>query len=153
MMKVILYILLMLNANMIYSQNRIFIKTPNLTHTIIDEKIKRIKMPWGRLGRSVLVTYKDGTQSHFRKKNIWGFEKANNEIIRFYEGDTFELVDTNIIIIYKTWSRHPVYYFSEFLDSDVKIFSKMKVIKVLGDYKFVQLYKKSLVVRQLSEYY
>lgn len=74
-MKVILCISLMLNANMIYSQYRIFIKAPNLTDTIIDEKIKKIKMHWGRLGRSVLVTYKDGTQSHFRKKVFGDLKK------------------------------------------------------------------------------
>lgn len=152
-MKVILSFCLMLNVTVIYSQNRIFLKAPDLSDTSTDENIRTIKIPWGRLGSSVLVIYKDGTKSYFRKRSIWGIEKAKKEIIRFYEGDTFELVDTTEIIIYKTWSRHPVYYFSEFVNSDVKIFSKKKVMKVLGDYKFVQLYKKSLLVRRLSEYY
>jgi len=152
-MKVILSFCLMLNVTVIYSQNRIFLKAPDLSDTTTDENIRTIKIPWGRLGSSVLVIYKDGTKSYFRKRNIWGIEKAKKEIIRFYEGDTFELVDTTEIIIYKTWSRHPVYYFSEFVNSDVKIFSKKKVMKFLGDYKFVQLYKKSLLVRKLSEYY
>ncbi|ASZ09599.1 hypothetical protein KTO58_28040 [Chitinophaga pendula] len=152
-MKTILCIFLMLNAIMIYSQNRVFIKAPNLTDTLADENIKKIKMPWGRLARNVLVIYKDGTKAHFQKRSIWGFEKPNKEIIRFYEGDTFELVDTAVVIIYKTWSRRPVFYFSEFIYSDVKLFSKKKIIKVLGNYKFELLYKKSNLVRKLCEYY
>src|SRR6266516_909406 len=121
-MKIIVCIYLMLNVKMIYSQNRIFFKVTDLSDTISRQNIKKIKMPLGHIGRSIVVIHNDETKTHFRKKSIWGFETANKEILRFYQGDTFEFVDTTAIIIYKTWARVPVYYYSEKLDSDIKLF-------------------------------
>ena len=152
-MKVILCIYLMMNVKMIYSQNRVFLKVTDLADTIPGKSIKKIKMPFGRFGQNILVINMDDTKSHLRKKSIWGYEKSNKEIIRFYQGDTFELVDTNAIIIYKTWARVPVYYFSVKLDNDVKLFSKKRLVKQLGQDRFAQVYNKSPIVQKLSQYY
>src|SRR5450432_1203855 len=104
-MKFIFWICLMLNAKMLYSQNRIFIEAADLSNSISQKKINKIKIPFGKLGRNVHVIYNDGTSVDFRKKNIWGCETANKEILRFYDGDIYVLVDTIGVNIYKTWAR------------------------------------------------
>jgi hypothetical protein len=135
--------------NRAYSQNRIFIKGSDLYETSIGDDIKKIKMPWGRLGSSIVVVYKNGTKSYFRKKAIWGFENDDKKILRFKDGNIYEVVDTSIVIIYNTYSRSPVYYFSRSLDSDVLLLTRKKMIKTLEIDTFAYLYKKSPFMRRL----
>lgn len=130
-------------------QNRIFIKGSDLCGASILHDIKKIKMPWGRLGGSIVIINKNGTKSYFKKKTIWGFENDRKEILRFNEGNIYKVVDTNIVIIYKTYSKSPVYYFSSNLDSDVMLLTRKKMIKTLEVDTFAHLYKKSFLVRQL----
>ena len=151
-MKTFLSICLLLNVKMLYSQNRVFIEAVDLSKYDSAKNIKKIKMPLGKLSRNIIVTYDNDTKSNYVKKSIWGYQTAK-EITRLYDGDPFVLVDTTGIIIYKTWGRTPVYYFSERLDRDIKLFSKIRLAKFLGETKFEKLYKQSQLVQRLCKYY
>lgn len=134
------------------AQNRVFLKASDLSDKLSGKNIQKIKLPWGRLGKSILVIYKDGTKTHVRKRSIWGFEKGDKTVLRFYDGETYQVVETGTIVIYKTYSPHPVYYFSERLDSKVILVSRQKMIKTLDTDTLVKAYKKSRLVRLLLYY-
>lgn len=148
--KFLLCIYLLLNKAAVYSQNRVFLFAPNCSDTVSEKEINRIRIPWGNHGRSILAFYNDGTKSSFDKKTIWGFKKRDNHVLRFYKGNTFQIVDTGLVIIYKTYSPHPVYYFSENLESKIILLGKKKMIKELGIDKFIQVYKKNPLVKELA---
>ncbi len=133
------------------AQNKIFYDAYKVQYTTALNNIKKIKMPWGNLGGNVVSIYTDGSKILFRKKDIWGIEK-NNLVLRFNEGYTLQLVDTNAIIIYKTYARRPVYYFSENLNSKAVLLTRKKIMKAFDIEKFPQVYKKSLVLRQVLFY-
>lgn len=138
-------------GNMLYSQNRIFLNASNLFDSASEKNINRIRIPWGNHGRFLLVIKNDGTKTRIRKKDLWGFQKKDKKVLRFYQGNTYEIVDTiALVIIYKTYSPKPVYYFSESLESRALLLGKKKMIKILGIDRFIQLYKKSPLIRTLA---
>ena len=110
--------------------------------------IAKIRLPWGRFGKNILVKYTDGCQTAYSKKAIWGFEKDGRKL-RLYNGEIFEIVDTGTIVLYKTFSLHPVYYFSEHLDSSVNLLERAKLIKVLNEETLFALWKENGIIRQM----
>ena len=149
-MKKIVLIYLVVFFQKAQGQNRILLKAEQLFKPEGTKEVVQIKLPWGNWGKKVVAVYKDGTKEFFNKKDIWGIRRSNkNEVLRFYNGMTFKIVDTNIIILYQTYSPHPVYYFSEFLDSRAFPFDRKKVMSALDEDKLVQLYKKSYLLRRL----
>lgn len=148
-MKSILCWFMICCINKSYPQNRILIKSLDLYNTPAGNDIKKIKMPWGRLGSNIVVIRMNGSKYYFTKKTIWGFENEDKKVLRFNKGNIYEVVDTSVVIIYKTFSRSPVYYFSSSLDSDVMLLTRKKMIRTLEVDTFAHLYKKSLLVRRL----
>lgn len=131
------------------AQNKIFYSSAGLTNPASnDSTIDKIRLPWGRLGRNILVKYANGSQLYYTKKKIWGFEKDGRKL-RLYDREIFEIVDSNVIVLYKTYSPHPVYYFSEHLDSSVNLLERAKLIKILNAETLLALWKENGIVRQM----
>lgn len=151
-MKTILIIYLILSGSITYSQDRIFYKATDVNSPAISgQGIKKIRTPWGNHGRFLLLIKNDGSKTKIRKKELWGFQNTKYKTLRFYQGNTYELVDSSdIIILYKTYSPTPVYYFSRDLESKTFLVGRKKMIKILGIDRFIQLYKKSPLIRTLA---
>lgn len=132
-----------------HTQNRLFYSSSDLAN-LSDEThgVAKIKIPWGRLGKSILVKYTDGCQTSYGKKAIWGFEKDGRKL-RLYDGEIFEIVDKGTIVLYKSFSPHPVYYFSEHLDSSVNLLERAKLIKILNEEILFALWKENGIIRQM----
>lgn len=145
-MKISLFIFLILIINHAVAQNRIFYNAVELKHADTTAAVKKIKLPWGNFGSNVVSVNADGSRISVCKKDIWGIEK-DNVVLRFNEGIMLELLDTNSIIIYKTYARHPVYYFSENLNSKAIILSRRKLMQAFDIDRFPQVYKQSLALR------
>lgn len=131
------------------AQNKFFYSSSDLAN--VGEEghgIAKIRLPWGRLGKNILVKYTDGCQTSYSKKAIWGFE-IDGRKLRLYNGEIFEIVDTGTIVLYKTFSPHPVYYFSEHLDSSVNLLERAKLIKVLNEETLFALWKENGIIRQM----
>lgn len=150
-MKFLVCICLLLYINAVRAQNKIFYKVDDLNDTTANNNIAKIKMPWGNLGNNVLIICDDASKIKLQKKNIWGIEK-NNIVLRLNEANTLELIDTSAVIIYKTYARHPVYYFSKSLNSKAIVLSRKNVMKAFDINRFPQVYKKSLMLRQVLSY-
>lgn len=138
----------MLSIRITYSQDKLFIDSPTSQDSIFDKSIKKIRMPWGNPGRFVLIMYNDGCKVKIKKKSVWGFENSKNKILRFYKGQTFQLVDTNAVIIYKTYSPRPIYYFSKNLIGEVKLLDRKELFHVLTDEELVNSFKQSAIIRK-----
>ncbi len=150
-MKFPICICLLICMHIGFAQNKILYGANNLQDTIAKRDIQKIELPWGNLGRNMLVINQNDSKNLIRKSSVWGIER-NKKILRFYEGNTFELIDTNAIAIYKTYSRHPVYYFGEFLDSDVLLLTRKKVMNALGIEKFAKVYQSSTTLQRVLFY-
>ncbi len=132
------------------AQNRIFINAGNLKDTILVDTITKIKIPWGNLGSTVITFNVNGTKSIFKKRAVWGYQiKKEKGIKRFYDGQIYSVVEMDEIIIYKSYSRHPEYFFSDNLNSSIKELSKRKIIKTVGRDRFIKEYQKSKLLRTL----
>lgn len=132
-----------------YAQNKIFYSSTDLANAGKEShSIAKIRLPWGRLGKTIRVNYTDGCETIFGKRAIWGFEKDGRKL-RLYDGEIFEIVDTGIIVLYKSFSPHPVYYFSEHLDSSVNLLVRPKLIRLLKEETLVQLWKENGIIRQM----
>lgn len=151
-MRYIIILSLILSWNYADSQNKIFYKSADVYNYVVPEQgIKKIRTPWGNHGRFLLLIKNDESKTKIRKKDLWGFQNAQKKLLRFSQGNTYEIVDSiALVIIYKTYSPKPVYYFSESLESKVLLLEKKKVIKTLGIDKFNQLYKYSPLIRTLT---
>lgn len=148
-MKVLLCIFCLLLFCSGYAQNKIFYSSGDVMNTVEENhSIDKVKIPWGRLGKSILVKYADGCEASFGKKAIWGFEKDGRKL-RLYEGEIFEIVDSGVVVLYKTFSPHPVYYFSENFNSKVLLLQKRKLVKTLPPEKLVLIWKEDGLVKQL----
>ena len=112
------------------AQNRIFINSTDLKDTVLADTISRIKIPWGNLGSTIITLNNDGTKSVFKKRKVWGYQiKKEKGIKRFFDGQIYSIVEVYEIVIYKSYSRHPEYFFSENLNSSIKPLSKNRIIK------------------------
>jgi hypothetical protein len=148
-MKVLLCIFCVLSFCSGYAQNKIFYSSDDVMNTVEEtHSIDKVRIPWGRLGKSILVKYADGCEASFGKKAIWGFEKDGRKL-RLYEGEIFEIVDSGAIVLYKTFSPHPVYYFSEDFNANVVLLATGKLKKVLNDRKLVEAYKQFKIIREI----
>ncbi|MBE7170493.1 MAG: hypothetical protein INR73_07880 [Williamsia sp.] len=131
------------------AQNKIFYSSSDLAN--VGEEghgIAKIRLPWGRLGKNILVKYTDGCQTSYSKKAIWGFEKDGRKL-RHYNGEIFEIVDTGTIVLYKTFSPHPMYYFSKDFQSDIMLLERSKLMKALDALTLVRLWKENNLVKQI----
>ena len=148
-MKVLLFICCVFFLNRGYTQNKIFYSSSDLAN-VGGEKhsVAKIKIPWGRLGKSILVKYTDGCQTSYGKKDIWGFEKDGRKL-RIYDGEIFEIVDSGVVVLYKSFSPHPVYYFSEHLNSSVNLLERTNLIRLLNEETLVALWKENGIVKQM----
>lgn len=148
-MKAVWLLILSFICNTGFSQNRIIYKAADINDTGKND-IKKIRTPWGNHGRFLLVLKNDGSKTKIRKKELWGFQNKQNKTLRFYQGNIDEVVDTSsLIIIYKTYSPKPVYYFSATLESKTYPLWKRKIIKTLGADTYLEISRRSNVVRQL----
>lgn len=132
-----------------HAQNRLFYSSPD-TASVGEEHngIAKIKIPWGRLGKTIRVSYTDGCEAVFGKRAIWGFEKDGRKL-RLYQGEIFEIVDSGVIVLYKTFSPHPVYFFSEDFDSSVLLLERRKLVKVLPPEKLVLLWRGNGIIKNI----
>lgn len=131
------------------AQNKIFYSSSDVAN--VGEEghgIARIKIPWGRLGKTIRVNYTDGCEAVFGKRAIWGFEKDGRKL-RLYDGEIFEIVDSGVVVLYKSFSPHPVYYFSEDFDSNVLLLERPKLIKALPPEKLVLLWKEDSLLKKI----
>lgn len=130
-----------------YTQNKIFYSSADLVNAVEKaHSIGKIRLPWGRLGKTIRVNYTDGCEAVFGKRTIWGFEKDGRKL-RLYDGEIFEIVDSGAIVIYKSFSPHPVYYFSEDFNAAVVLLETRKLKKGLNDEKLVEAYKQFKIIR------
>ena len=132
-----------------YAQNKIFYSSSDVAN--VGEEghgIAKIKIPWGRLGKTIRVNYMDGCEAVFGKRAIWGFEKDGKKL-RLYDGEIFEIVDSGVIVFYKSYAPHPVYYFSEDFNSNVVLLERPKLLKVLPPEKLVLLWKEHGIVKSI----
>src|SRR5579875_444767 len=123
LMKRIKFIMILLMAFLFREANgqgRVFSKAEEVMAASSREEIVRLRRPWGNWGQRVIAYYKDGKEESFKKKMIWGIELPNGDRLRFFEGNTYKLLSVKPIILYQTFSPHPIYYFSKNLSSDVK---------------------------------
>lgn len=131
------------------AQNKIFYSSSDLANFGEEgHAVAKIRLPWGRLGKTIRVNYVDGCEAVFGKRAIWGFEKDGRKL-RLYDEEIFEIVDTGTIVLYKSFSPHPVYYFSEHLDSSVNLLERAKLIKILNEETLVALWKENGIIRQM----
>lgn len=147
-MKFILCLFFLLSMRTTYSQDKLFMESPSSEDSIINTSIKKIKMPWGNPGRFVRIVYNDGSKVKIKKKAVWGFENSKKKILRFYNGQTFQVIDTNAVIIYKTYSPRPIYYFSKNLDSNVELLDRKELFHALTDEELVNSFKQSAIIRK-----
>ena len=147
-MKLIFILTFMLCMRITYSQDKLFIESPTLQDSVFNKSIRKIRMPWGNPGRFVLIVYSDGRKVKVKKKSVWGFETSKKKILRFYNGQTFQLIDTNAVIIYKTYSPRPIYYFSKNLSSEVKLLDRKELFHALTDEELVNSFKRSTIIRK-----
>lgn len=148
-MKVLLCIFCMLSFCSGYAQDKIFYSSGDVMNTVEEtHSIDKVKIPWGRLGKSILVKYADGCEASFGKKAIWGFEKDGRKV-RLYEGEIFEIVDSGVVVLYKTFSPHPVYYFSQDFNSNVLLLQRRKLVKTLPPEKLILIWKEDGLLKQL----
>lgn len=148
-MKRIILLIILFHIHRVNGQNRIFLKAQDVFGTGSSENINNIKLPWGNRGRYVLLRKADGTKTRYKKKEIWGIQRADkDEILRFYTGNTYKLVDTSVITIYTTYSMHPNYVFSANLGSPIISFTRKKIIKEVGEEKYIEAYKKYEIIRK-----
>lgn len=148
-MKALLFICCVFSFNRGFTQNKIFYSSSDLANVAEGKhSLAKIKIPWGRLGKSILVKYTDGCQTSYGKKNIWGIEKDGRKL-RIYDGEIFEIVDSGVVVLYKSFSPHPVYYFSEHLNSSVNLLERTKLIKLLNEETLVALWKENGIVRKM----
>lgn len=132
-----------------YTQNKIFYSSDDVTNTVEEtHSIDKVRIPCGRLGKSILVKYADGCEASFGKKAIWGFEKDGRKL-RLYNGEIFEIVDSGAIVIYKSFSPHPVYYFSEDFNAVVVLLDTRNLKKGLNDQKLIEAYKQFKIIREM----
>lgn len=132
-----------------YSQNRIYHSSDDIKLQSAGQcRIEKIQIPWGRLGKSIRVTYADGAKTDFGKRAIWGFEKDGKKY-RLYDAEIFEIVDSSVIILYKSFSPHPVYYFSKDFQGNVVLFERPKLIKEVDAQALVRLWKENSLVKQI----
>lgn len=148
-MKILLCIFGVLSFYSGFTQNKIFHSSADMAKTIEEaHPIDKIKLPWGRLGKSIVAKYKDGCEASFGKRAIWGFEKDGRKL-RLFDGEIFEIVDSGAIVIYKSFSPHPVYYFSVDFKAAVVILEGRKLKKELSDEKLVEAYKEFSLIREI----
>ena len=148
-MKVLLCICCMLLFWGGYAQNKIFHTSADVRNTVEEiHGIEKIRLPWGRLCKSIRVNYADGCQAMFGKSAIWGFEKDGRKL-RLYNGEIFEIVDSGAIVLYKSFSPHPVYYFSEDFNAAVVLLETRKLKKGLNDEKLLEAYKQFKIIRDM----
>lgn len=132
-----------------FSQNRILYKASDITDTYKND-ITRIRTPWGNHGRFLLAIKNNGSKIKIRKKELWGFQNNKNKMLRFCQGNIFEVVDTtSFLVIYKTFSPKPVYYFSATIESKTYPIGKRKMLKVFGEDIYLEICKKNRLVQQL----
>lgn len=148
-MKALLCIFCVFSVCSGYTQNKIFYSSADVANAVEEtHSIGKIRLPWGRLGKTIRVNYTDDCEASFGKKGIWGFEKDGRKL-RLYEGEIFEIVDSGAIVIYKTFSPHPVYYFSEDFNSNVLLLQRRKLVKTLPPEKLVLIWKEDGLLKQL----
>src|SRR4051812_39957537 len=122
-----------ISFNPLSGHNLVFVTPCELDHAVHDTAIKRIREPWGRLGRYIVAEFSDGGQKKFRKNAIWGYQKAEDSVIRRVVGrDSYIIQDTGRIIVYKMCVRHGAYYFSRGLDGKIMLLRKKKLLDVVG---------------------
>ena len=99
-MKKIAFIYLVLLSHKVQGQNQVYTKAEQVSITVYQKKIDKIKLPWGNLGKVVIVFSKNGSVERLRKDSIWGIKReVKNEFIRFYDQKTFKIVDTSLRIL------------------------------------------------------
>ena len=132
-----------------YAQNKIFYSSPDIANVCEEgHTVAKIRLPWGRHGKTIRVNYLDGCKAVFGKRAIWGFEKDGRKF-RLDNGKIFEIVGTGTIVLYKSFSPQSIYYFSEHLDSSVNLLERTKLIKVLKAETFFALWTENSIVRQM----
>jgi hypothetical protein len=150
-MKSVAFVILLVITQNSFSQNRIFVRSTDINDQP-DSNIKKIELPFGDWGSTVKVIYRNGDKSTLKRNLIWGFQIAGEkEIKRIYKGQIFDVVDTSIIVIYKTYSRHAAYYFSSNLDSPLEYLDKKKLVEAIGREKYDEAFQKSPLLQHVIE--
>ena len=133
-----------------FSQNRIFMRSADIYDSSSSASIKKIRESWGRLGKYIIEIDSAGGKTKFKRKKIWGYKRVHdNNIKRMFDGDTCLVEEISEVIIYKYYVKHGTYFFSTVLDSPIILLNKRKLIKAIGNDRYLKLCSKSLLVKQL----